>query len=108
MRCQRSPRASGPSSGWGAPGGGGAGGWGPAPEFPLEPAWDGRPGRGRFAERLHALWDVSIDARAEALHDPMGSEGRMARRRTAHAGAIAGLWPELAGDAAAVVERLWG
>ena len=77
------------------------------PDFGFEPGWDGLPGRGRFAERLHALWDVSIDTRAEALHESAGSEGRMARRRTAHAGAIAGLWPELAGDAAAIVERLW-
>src|SRR3989337_877980 len=68
------------------------------PDFGFEPGWDGLPGRGRLAARLHALRDASIDTRAEALHESAGSEGRMARRRTAHAGAIAGLWPELAGD----------
>lgn len=77
------------------------------PDFAFEPGWDGLPGRGRFAERLHALWDVSIDARAEALHGPTGSEDRVARRRAAGAEAIAILWPELAREAAAVVERLW-
>jgi hypothetical protein len=77
------------------------------PAFAFEPDWDRPTGRARFVERLHALWDVSVDARAP---EPPGTAAetliRKERLRRAHGRAIAAAWPEFAADAPAIVGRL--
>jgi hypothetical protein len=79
------------------------------PGFAFEPDWDRASGRSRFVERLHALWDVTVDARAPSRPDTGAdaSPMRTDRLRRAHERAIAALWPELAGATPAVVDRLW-
>lgn len=78
------------------------------PAFAWEPGWDeGAAGAGPIAERLHLLWDISIDGRAwrgDLPADPVAAETARARHETV----LARLFPG-AGAAAlgALVERLW-
>jgi hypothetical protein len=79
------------------------------PAFAFEPDWDRPIGQGRFVERLHALWDVTVDARAPvpratgAAASPMAAD----RLRRTHERAVKASWPELAEAAPVIVERLW-
>lgn len=78
------------------------------PAFAWEPGWDeGAAGAGAVAERVHLLWDISIDGRAwrSALPtDPVAAETARAR----HDAALAHLFPGAAAAAlGALVERLW-
>jgi hypothetical protein len=77
--------------------------------FGFQPDWDLATGRGRFVERLHALWDVTVDARAPSQTETGGeaSPSHMGHIGRAHERAVAGLWPEFSGIAPAVVDRLW-
>lgn len=73
------------------------------PAFDFVPGWDTVPGAGGVAGRLHALWDVSVDGRAESAGYPV--PGADPRR---HEAAIAAMLPPAHAPAAtAVVERLW-
>ena len=72
--------------------------------FAYEPGWDeGAAGAGAAAERLHRLWDISIDGRV-ARRDPVAATAARARHETD----VARLFPGT-GTAAvgALVERLW-
>lgn len=78
------------------------------PAFAWEPGWDeGVAGAGPIAERLHLLWDISIDNRArqgDLPADPVAAETARAR----HDAALARLFPGAAPAAlGALAERLW-
>lgn len=72
--------------------------------FAYEPGWDeGAAGAGAVAQRLHLLWDVSIDGRA-ARGDPTAAALARARHEAAVARLLPGAGPAAVG---ALIERLW-
>lgn len=75
--------------------------------FAYEPGWDeGTAGAGPIAERLHLLWDISIDGRARRAWpaDPVVADATRAR----HEAALVRLFPGTSAAAVgAIVERLW-
>lgn len=74
------------------------------PGFAYEPGWDEGAIVAGLAERLHLLWDISIDGRAAG--DGRATPGVSRQRHTA---ALAALLPTAAPDGvASIIERLWG
>jgi hypothetical protein len=70
------------------------------PSFGFVPGWDAQPGSSAAAERLHALWDISIDGRTAASDQAAVTAG--------HRTLVGRLCPGLPATAVVdLVDRLW-